>query len=138
MMNYAFTTGRANKRNWYMQIDLHGGPNSGVAAKSSDSASYAWRDKLYLYSFYDRVDVDVDYPADGFGLIEGFINAIVVGMDQKEYGMYFNYPDPNLDQDNAQQLYWGENLGRLQEMKALLDPDEVFYLPQSVRPAKSK
>lgn len=137
MMDYAFNTARNNSRSWYMQIDFHGDPNSAVIAQqSAETSSYAWRDKLYLYSFYDRVDIEEEYPADGFSLIGDFIKSIVVSMDDGDYGMYFNYPDPELDQESAQGMYWGGNLVKLKGVKAALDPDEVFYFPQSVRPPK--
>jgi hypothetical protein len=88
-----------------------------------------------MYQFYDRVDVDKEYPTGGFSLINDWVAATTAGMKPGEYGMYFNYPDPQLNQTTAQKMYWGESLPRLQKLKAAVDPQEIFYLPQSVRPA---
>jgi hypothetical protein len=55
-------------RNWWMQIDLHGGANSAVSKVARDATSYAHRDRLLLFQLYDRVFGT--YPANGFGLIQ--------------------------------------------------------------------
>jgi FAD/FMN-containing dehydrogenase len=43
---------------------------------------------------------------------------------------YLNYPD--LDLPDAAQAYWGGNLARLEQVKATVDPDNVFRHAQSV------
>ncbi|KAF6788475.1 glucooligosaccharide oxidase [Colletotrichum sojae] len=129
-VSYWHGPGKAQKRDWFVQIDLHGGPNSAVAENPSNSSAYAHRDKLLLWQFYDRVDLSATYPPDGFAFLGGFAASTGAG----DGGMYFNYPDPNLGQDEAQARYWGGNLARLRRVKAELDPEEVFYFPQSVRP----
>ncbi|MFG1419148.1 FAD-binding oxidoreductase [Xanthobacter sp. V0B-10] len=48
-------------------------------------------------------------------------------------GAFQNFPDPEL-KDWAQQ-YYGTNLGRLRQVKAQVDPTELFRFPQSIRPA---
>ncbi|KAK2770659.1 glucooligosaccharide oxidase [Colletotrichum kahawae] len=134
-VNYWYSAGKALKRDWWIQVDLHGGKNSAIAAIPANSSAYAHRDKLLLYQFYDRVDLSATYPKDGFSFLQGFIANTTVGMESETHGMYFNYPDSNMGQDEAQMRYWGDNLARLQEIKAAVDPTEVFYFPQSVRPA---
>ncbi|MBE3044161.1 BBE domain-containing protein [Candidatus Bathyarchaeota archaeon] len=134
-MDYWYGTAKTVKRNWYHHIDFHGGKNSALSAVDADATSYAHRDKLLLHNLYDRVDIFDEYPEDGLGLLNGFIDAIVGDGDRLDYGMYFNYPDPEMDQETAQERYWGSALPRLQEIKAAVDPDEVFWLPQSVKPA---
>ncbi|CAI4212887.1 unnamed protein product [Parascedosporium putredinis] len=136
LVDYWYTTAKKVRRGWYHHIDLHGGKTSAISAVDADSTSYVHRDKLLMHNFYDHVDVRSAYPEDGFDLFNGFIDAIVGDGDKNDYGVYFNYPDPNLDQETAQKRYWGSALPRLQEIKAAVDPDELFYLPQSVRPAK--
>jgi len=135
LVNYWYKVGKKTKRQWYHHIDLHGGKTSAVAAKEASSSSYAYRNKLLMHNWYDMIDVSVKYPADGFDLFDGFVDVLTQDMEPSEIGMYFNYPDPEMDQKTAQEKYWGKNLPRLQEIKASVDPDEVFYLPQSVRPA---
>ncbi|GKT94788.1 AD binding domain-containing protein [Colletotrichum tofieldiae] len=135
-VNYWYNMGKTLKRDWYVQVDLHGGKNSAITQTLANSSSYAYRSKLLLYQFYDRVDVSATYPKDGFSFLEKFIESITSGMEQADHGMYFNYPDPNMDQDGAQAKYWGGNLAKLQEIKEKIDPEEVFYFPQSVRPKR--
>jgi FAD/FMN-containing dehydrogenase len=47
-------------------------------------------------------------------------------------GAYVNYCDLDLDRSVWPQAYWGKNLGRLQQIKARIDPDNVFGHAQSV------
>ncbi|GJC87246.1 FAD-linked oxidoreductase sorD [Colletotrichum liriopes] len=135
-VSYWYNMGKTLKRDWYVQVDLHGGKNSAITQTLANSSSYAYRSKLLLYQFYDRVDVSATYPKDGFSFLGKFIESIISGMEQEDHGMYFNYPDPNMDQDGAQAKYWGGNLAKLQEIKEKIDPEEVFYFPQSVRPKR--
>lgn len=135
LVDYWYGTAKKVRRSWYHHIDLHGGKTSAISAVDADATSYAHRDKLLMHNFYDRVDVTKEYPADGFDLFNGFIDAIVGDGDRLDYGVYFNYPDPEMDRETAQARYWGSALPRLQEIKAAVDPDEVFYFPQSVKPA---
>ncbi|KZL64946.1 glucooligosaccharide oxidase [Colletotrichum incanum] len=135
-VSYWYTIGKPLKRDWYIQIDLHGGKNSAISQILANSSAYAYRSKLLLYQFYDRVDLSATYPKNGFTFLEGFVANITSGMKQADHGMYFNYPDPNMGQDEAQAQYWGGNLAKLQEIKGRIDSQEVFYFPQSVRPTR--
>jgi hypothetical protein len=134
-VSYWFQHAKTNKRDWYVQIDLHGGNNSAVRAVKSDSASYAHRDYLLMYLFYDRVDKGRVYPADGHTYMENFARNITDGMPRSDWGMYINYPDSRLDQQAAQVNYWGDHLAKLQAIKKAVDPDDMFHHPQGVLPA---
>jgi hypothetical protein len=48
--------------------------------------------------------------------------------------MYINYADPRLNRTTAGQNYYGTSLARLQNIKSIYDPAELFYYPQSVQP----
>ncbi|GKT92096.1 glucooligosaccharide oxidase [Colletotrichum tofieldiae] len=132
---YWFTTGRSLGRYWWIQVDFHGGKNSAIAERSADSSSYAYRGKFFLYQFYDLVNLSAKYPKDGFSFLQGFVATITNGTELDKQSKYFNYPDTTLGQNEAQTMYWGQNLARLRQIKATVDQDEVFYFPQSVRPA---
>jgi hypothetical protein len=146
--SYWFGPARSMKRDWYVQVDFTGGKTSAIAAVPVNATAYSHRQRLLMYQFYDRVDVDQTYPAGGQSFIEGFLDSLrgvsngtagaasVGSVAKSKLNAYFNYPDPMLDQTTAQEAYWGEALPRLQKLKSDLDPNEVFYLPQSVRPAK--
>ena len=45
-----------------------------------------------------------------------------------------NYADTEYTREEAQKLYYGANLRRLQQLKAKFDPTELFYYPQSIQP----
>ena len=63
--------------------------------------------------------------------INKLVTKTVPGSDRH---VYPGFVDPLLP--NAQEAYWGPNLLKLQEIKAAIDPNDVFHNPQSVRPAK--
>jgi FAD/FMN-containing dehydrogenase len=48
-------------------------------------------------------------------------------------GAYVNFPDPELE--GSERAYYGENLERLERVKAVYDPEGFFSFPQSIRPA---
>ncbi|GAB1314796.1 hypothetical protein MFIFM68171_05006 [Madurella fahalii] len=132
-VSYWFKHAKANKRDWYVHIDLHGGNNSAVSRHAADSTAYAHRDYLLMYLLYDRVDRGV-YPADGHSYMENFSRNITNGMARSDWGMYINYPDSRLDQEAAQVNYWGSHLPKLQAIKKAVDPEDLFHYPQGVLP----
>ncbi|EAQ86136.1 hypothetical protein CHGG_07389 [Chaetomium globosum CBS 148.51] len=133
-VGYWFNQAKNNTRDWYVQIDLHGGENSAVSAPAADSTAYAHRDYLLMYLLYDRVDKG-EYPAEGHTVMENFAGNITQGMERSDWGMYINYPNSRLDQKDAQLNYWGDNLPKLQAIKKDVDPEDVFHFPQGVMPA---
>ncbi|KAL2139814.1 hypothetical protein VTI28DRAFT_4669 [Corynascus sepedonium] len=133
-VSYWFHSAKNNTRNWHVQIDLHGGENSAVAAPAADSTSYAHRDYLLMYLLYDRINSG-EYPADGHIVMDGFVDAITEGMEREDWGMYINYPNQGLDQETAQVNYWGSHLEKLKAIKKEVDPEDLFYYPQGISPA---
>lgn len=117
-----------------MQIDLHGGENSAVSNVSVDDTAYAHRDYLLMYLLYDRVDSG-EYPAGGQTIMENFASNITQGMERADWGMYVNYPNSGLNQEDAQANYWGSHLEKLQAIKKSVDPDDLFHYPQGILPA---
>jgi len=53
----------------------------------------------------------------------------------EDFGAYAGYVDPELV--HPQKEYWRTNLPRLEKIKKEVDPGDVFWDPQSVRPAGS-
>ncbi|KLU85398.1 glucooligosaccharide oxidase [Magnaporthiopsis poae ATCC 64411] len=138
-VDYWFTEGKATRRDWYVQIDLHGGTNSAVASPSVDSTAYANRHQLLMMLFYDRVDARSQYPADGYPFLSNFVKSVTATMAGEGWGRYANYPDSGLDPQVAQRAYWGLHLDRLRKIKAEVDPEDVFHYPQGVQlPAKGQ
>ncbi|KAI1260444.1 Glucooligosaccharide oxidase [Xylariaceae sp. FL1019] len=121
---------------WYVQLDLQGGKNSAVWNADATSSSYAHRDKLYILQFFYRSTSDT-IPQDAITMVDEWTAATISSMDQSAWGMYINYPDLSLNRTQAQQLYLGSSLPRLQQLKAKFDPTELFYYPISVNPSMS-
>ncbi|CAJ2503972.1 Uu.00g113660.m01.CDS01 [Anthostomella pinea] len=122
-------------RSWWFQMDMHGGAHSAISLNPNNASAYAHRDKLYMIQFYDRV-YSGTYPTTGFALLDGWVAATTAQLpdDGADWGMYINYADTSLDRGAAQRLYYGENLPELQRLKALYDPGELFFYPQSIEP----
>lgn len=120
---------------WFVQLDLHGGANSAVSAVPNSATSYAHRDKAFLIQFYDFHPV-AGRPSmrDSF-FLKNWVDATTAALQEGDYGMYANYSDSYLARGPAQKLYWGANLERLRQIKAIYDPNELFYYPQSIEPA---
>ncbi|KAF2205787.1 FAD-binding domain-containing protein [Delitschia confertaspora ATCC 74209] len=134
-VNYWLSTAKSTSRDWYIIIDMHGGKNSYISSVPKNESSYAHRDALFLYEFYDRV-YSGSYPSNGFSFLNGWVNAFTSKLDASQWGMYINYADPTMSRKEAQDVYYRGNLGRLQSIKAAMDPEEVFYFPQAIEPVK--
>lgn len=54
-------------------------------------------------------------------------------------GAEANYHDPDMEREVAQCLHHGEaTVSRLEALKTEVDPDEVFWNPQSIRPRQDE
>jgi hypothetical protein len=135
-VNYWYGQSGGSTGIWYVQIDAHGGKNGAVSNISTSATSYAHRNFLFLYQFYEAAFFG-SFPSSGFSYLQNFVGNVTATMKASDWGQYINYADSQLNQTTAQQRYWGDNLPRLQSLKALYDPQELFYYPQSVRPASS-
>ncbi|KAI1329037.1 Glucooligosaccharide oxidase [Xylariaceae sp. FL0255] len=142
-VDYWFSEAYSNtgSGSWYFQLDIQGGNTSAVTTNSKtgsniNTSSYAHRDKLYILSFFYQSST-TSVPSDAAAMIDGWAAATTqsLSLENGDWGMYINYPDLSLNRTMAQELYFGESLPRLKELKALYDPDEVFYYPVSVDPA---
>lgn len=110
---------------WFVIFDLEGGAVSDVPQTAT---AYAHRDALfYLQSYALGVPSVSDKTKEFLTNVNGIIED---GMpDGVTLGAYPGYIDPDLGA-NAQELYWGENYPRLQEVKRKYDPGDVFHNPQ--------
>jgi hypothetical protein len=71
---------------------------------SPDATSYAHRNALLKYEFYDRV-YSGNYPSNGFSFLNGWVETITATMKETTFGMYINYADPTLSLDEAHTYY---------------------------------
>jgi FAD/FMN-containing dehydrogenase len=116
---------------WTIIFDLSGGAVNDVALHKT---AYRHRDVLYFLQSY-AIDLSGSISQETTDFVTGINDVITQSMTGANYGAYAGYVDPLMD--NAQEKYWGSNLPRLESIKAEVDPNEVFWNPQSVRPAKS-
>nr|I1SB12.2 RecName: Full=Carbohydrate oxidase; AltName: Full=Lactose oxidase; Short=LaO; Flags: Precursor [Microdochium nivale] len=133
---YFDVSNKVKDRFWFYQLDVHGGKNSQVTKVTNAETAYPHRDKLWLIQFYDRYDNNQTYPETSFKFLDGWVNSVTKALPKSDWGMYINYADPRMDRDYATKVYYGENLARLQKLKAKFDPTDRFYYPQAVRPVK--
>jgi hypothetical protein len=136
LCNYLNQVARGNSRQWYIIIDAYGGKNSYEASLNASDASYAFRDKLWLFEFYDRVSGG-SYPSNGFSFLDSWVDGVTKGLKDDQFGYYINYQDGRLNRTYAQKMYWRQSLPRLQKIKGVYDPKDIFYYPHGVEPVTS-
>lgn len=116
---------------WFVIWDLEGGAINDVAP---DATAYGHRDALFYHQAYavnlfGRVNDKIR------NFLTGFNKIITDALPGHDLGAYPGYVDPALGQ-NGQKAYWRGNLARLEQIKAKVDPKDIFSNPQSVRPKK--
>lgn len=112
---------------WFVIFDLAGGAINDVPM---DATAYANRDALYWLQSYAVSAGPVSQSTIDF--LDGINSVIETSLPGTRFGSYPGYVDPRLP--NGQLAYWGSNVPRLQQIKAAIDPTDVFHNPQSVRP----
>ena len=113
---------------WYVIFDLVGGAINDVP---TNATAYAHRDSLYWMQSYAVAVGGVSQTTINF--LDGINNLIMSSLPGSQLGAYPGYVDPRLP--DGQAAYWGSNLPHLRQIKATIDPMDVFHNPQSVMPA---
>ncbi|KAF7317813.1 Reticuline oxidase [Mycena kentingensis (nom. inval.)] len=113
---------------WFAIFDLAGGAVNDVP---QNATGYAHRDVLFYLQTYAVGVFSLSQTTTAF--VEGMSNTLIKAMPGVPTGAYAGYVDPKLP--DGQQQYWGSNLPRLEQIKAQLDPQDVFHNLQSVRAA---
>ncbi|KAI9370347.1 hypothetical protein BJX61DRAFT_548998 [Aspergillus egyptiacus] len=114
---------------WFAIFDFQGGAVNDVP---TGATAYAHRDTLiWLQSYAINLLGDVSRTTVEF---LDRLNELTLAHNATDllYGAYPGYVDPRLE--DGPEAYWGENLPRLQRIKAEIDPNDVFHNPQSVQP----
>ncbi|PLB54572.1 FAD/FMN-containing dehydrogenase [Aspergillus steynii IBT 23096] len=107
---------------------------SGAAISQTprDATAYPHRDILFwMESLASTLVLPVTQTPHDF--LDGLMNTTsrVLGKPVADLPVYPGFVDPELP--DPQRAYWGENLPRLERIKAAVDPKDVFHNPQSVR-----
>jgi hypothetical protein len=116
---------------WFIIWDLAGGAINDVAP---DATAYGHRNALFYHQAY-AVNLLGKLNDKTRAFLKGVNQAITDALPNHDQGTYAGYVDPALGENSAS-LYWGGNVDRLQQIKANIDPLDVFHNPQSIRPAK--
>jgi len=102
-----------------------------VNAVAPDATAFVHRNSDWLMS------VVLDWgPDDGDALVQNNLQwqkDFYAAMRRFTTGAFINFVDPTLK--NWQHDYYGSNLARLQSIKAMVDPHQVFRFPESIRPS---
>lgn len=116
----------ANGVEYYIIINLYGGPGSAINSKDTSFAAYNDRDSLWVLQNWG-------YGADSINFVNGINNAIIGAQPQTNFGAYLNYIDPSYDAETAHKLYYGDAVySRLAALKKQVDPQSVFWNPQAI------
>jgi hypothetical protein len=111
---------------YYMIINLYGGPGSQINKKDTSFAAYNDRDSLWVLQNYGLT-------GDSVNFINGLNDAIIKAQPQTKFGAYLNYVDPSYDAATAHKLYYGDAVySRLAALKKQVDPQSVFWHPQAI------
>jgi len=109
-----------------IELDAHGGAINRVAA---DATAFVHRDALFSAQY--TANWNASDPDSVVAANHSWLTDTWQAMRQYASGAaYQNYIDPDLA--NWQQAYYGANLPRLQRIKALYDPGDLFHFAQSI------
>lgn len=132
LSTYWYANARSMRRGWYLMIDAHSGSNSAISEVSPDTTAYAHRNATLKMQFYD-VAFGGSYDPSWTSFLNGWVKAIVDANPDNSNGMYINYADTSLSNEEARKNYWLGNYDRLAQIKKKYDPKNVFGGPQLVR-----
>lgn len=121
----------ASERNgtnlWAITFDGLGEALGDVAP--TDTA-FVHRDALYFIFSFSRTSGDVTDTTVRF--LDGLSELVTSAHPGAFYGEYAGNVDWRQANDKARLRYYGQNLARLEDIKAELDPTDVFHNKQSV------
>lgn len=116
---------------YFVIINLYGGPGSQINTKDTEFAAYNDRDSLWVFQNYGHGDTINDPKSLDF--VNGINDAIISAQPDTHFGAYLNYVDPSYDAATAHELYYGEDLyDRLNALKAKYDPKHIYWNPQAI------
>jgi FAD/FMN-containing dehydrogenase len=110
-------------------FDAFGGAINLVAPAST---AFVHRDQRHLAQYFANLPDGASSATVGRN--QTWLNGLYGTLHPSASGQaYQNYVDPKLT--NWAQAYYGSNLARLQKVKQLYDPDQLFRFPQGIAPA---
>ncbi|KAJ4289799.1 hypothetical protein N0V90_011130 [Kalmusia sp. IMI 367209] len=111
---------------YFVIINLYGGPGSAINTKDTTFAAYKDRDSLWVFQNYGIKPTTLDF-------INGINDVIIESQPDTEFGAYLNYVDPSYSAKEAHELYYGDEVySRLATLKKKYDPKQTFWMPQAI------
>ncbi|KAI9042671.1 FAD-binding oxidoreductase [Aspergillus affinis] len=114
---------------WFVTFLQSGGA---ISKTPKDATAYPHRDVLiWMESLASTLVFPVPQTPRDF--LDGLMNTTsrVLSKPVADLPVYPGFVDPELP--DPQRAYWGDNLPRLERIKAAVDPKDLFHNPQSVR-----
>ncbi|KAB8304310.1 hypothetical protein EYC80_003720 [Monilinia laxa] len=135
--NFILNEGKNAPSPWYTIINLYGGPGSQINVPSSDSSAYSDRGALWVFQNYGFTD-----PGKWKPEVTPFVDSLNDALSANastDFGIYLNYADPELNATEVSILGYGQpTYNKLLSIKKAIDPNEVFWNPQSIGAADDK
>ncbi|KAI9777374.1 MAG: hypothetical protein M1835_005250 [Candelina submexicana] len=131
---YILTEGRNSPSPWFSIINLNGGPDSQINAKSLDFSSYSHRSSLWTFQNYGYTANNQPPFTDSIkNFVIGLSNSLTSAQPEGVFDAYLNYVDPTLSPQEAHAGYYGDAVyAKLLAIKQQVDPDSVFWNPQAI------
>ncbi|KAJ3969658.1 hypothetical protein EV361DRAFT_336682 [Lentinula raphanica] len=131
-MKYLANEGFSSDTNWFVEVELYGGPNSKILEIPNNATAFSRRDTLFTFQLYASSSNSLPpYPEDGYSFVDGMVDSVTSNMPSSwNYGAYTNYIDDQLE--NWQTLYFNGNYPKLQSLKDQFDPNNIFMFPTSI------
>ncbi len=114
-------------------MELWGGADTQINLPSKDASFAAFPHRNIFWTANNQAGAPgFPFPSEGIPFLNGLRAALLKGLDVKT-AAYQNLVDTSLTREQAHALYYGDVvLKRLQRLKAVYDPKNVFWNPQSV------
>lgn len=86
-------------QDWFVEIELYGGPNSKIREIANNATAFARRDTLFTFQLYaSSSNGKPPYPDDGVTFVDGMLTSVTSKMPKDwKYGAYTDYIDSALD-----------------------------------------
>ncbi|KAL6719818.1 hypothetical protein ACLMJK_001739 [Lecanora helva] len=119
---------------WFSIINLYGGLGSVINKVLPTATAYSDRSALWVLQHYGyTANTGSPYPSASLDFVNGLNTALTSAMPDTTFGGYLNYVDPSLSAAEAHELYYGaETYQKLLGIKKVVDPQDVFWNPQSI------
>lgn len=118
-----------------MYMEMYGGANARHAAPDVvRQTSFPHRDGLWLIQSTVGIAGSGFVPPDGYEWLNQIDSLTRKALEQDKIGMasYSCYTDPHLADGEWKELYYGNSIPRLVQLKHKLDPENLFRNPQSL------